>query len=83
MPDIDLDKLPYSTPETFSGIFLDERQRRQSLQLLIIMPYLSGKLHDEDVRRVDHYAREANLSPGSLQDLNNLVNGRIKKALIY
>ena len=25
MPDIDLDKLPYSTPETFTEIFLDER----------------------------------------------------------
>lgn len=83
MPDIDLDQLPYSTPESFTEIFLDEHQRMQSLQLLIIMPYLSGQLHDDDVQRVDLYARTANLSPGSLQDLNNLVNGRIKKALIY
>ena len=83
MPDIDLDKLPYSTPEGFTETFLNERQRRQSLQLLIIMPYLSGKLHDDDVQRVDRYAQTADLSPGSLQDLNNLVNGRIKKALIY
>lgn len=83
MPDIDLDRLPYSTPEGFTEAFLDEQQRRQSLQLLIIMPYLSGKLHDDDVQRVDRYARAANLSPDSLQDLNNLVSGRIKKALIY
>ena len=82
MPDIDLDKLPYSTPESFTEIFLDESQRKQSLQLLIIMPYLSGKLHDDDVQRVDRYAHTANLSPNSLQDLNDLVNGRIKKALI-
>ena len=82
MPDLNLDKLPYSTPEGFTEIFLDECQRRQSLQLLIIMPYLSGKLHDDDVQRVDLYARTANLSPDSLQDLNNLVNGRIKRALI-
>ena len=83
MPDIDLDKLPDSTPEGFTQVFSNEQQRRQSLQLLIIMPYLSGKLHDDDVQRVDDYARTANLSPGSLQDLNNLVNGHIKKALIY
>ena len=83
MPEIDLDKLPCSTPERFTEIFSNEHQLRQSLQLLIITPYLSGKLHDEDVQRVDHYAREANLSPGSLQDLNNLANGRIKKALIH
>ncbi|HAO89241.1 MAG TPA: hypothetical protein DCR00_10000, partial [Gammaproteobacteria bacterium] len=81
MPDIDLNKLPCSTPKRFTEIFSDELQRQQSLQLLIITPYLSGKLHDEDVERVDNYAREANLSPGSLQDLNNLANGRIKKAL--
>ena len=83
MPDIDLDQLPSSTPEGFAEIFSDECKRKQSLQLLIIMPYLSGKLHDDDVQRVDDYARAADLSPGSLQDLNNLVNGRIKKALIY
>ena len=83
MPDIDLDNLPYSTPEGFTNIFSNELQRRQSLQLLIIMPYLSGKLHDDDVRRVDHYAQAANLSPDSLEDLNNLAHGRVKKALIY
>ena len=82
MPDIDLDKLQPSTPEGFVKVFSDQQQLRQSLQLLIIMPYLSGKLHNDDVQRVDKYAQTANLSPGSLQDLNNLVNGRIKKALI-
>ena len=82
MPDIDLDELPSSTPKRFTEIFSDELKRQQSLQLLIVMPYLSGKLHDADVERVNHYAHEANLSPGSLQDLNNLVHGRVKKALI-
>jgi hypothetical protein len=82
MPDINLDKLPQTTPEDFVKAFSNEQQLRQSLQLLIIMPYLSGKLHNDDVQRVDEYAQAANLSPGSLQDLNNLVNNRIKKALI-
>jgi hypothetical protein len=82
MPDINLDKLPQTMPEDFVKAFSNEQQLRQSLQLLIIMPYLSGKLHNDDVQRVDEYAQAANLSPGSLQDLNNLVNNRIKKALI-
>ena len=83
MPEIDLDQLPFSTPESFTEIFSNEQQRKQSLQLLIIMPYLSGQLHDEAVQRVEAYAHTANLSPDSIQDLNNLANRRIHKALIY
>lgn len=83
MPEIDVDTLPESTPDSFARVFTDETKLKQALQILIIMPYLSGKLHEDDVKRVDEYAQTTKLSPGSLQDLNNLANGRIKKALIY
>ena len=35
-----------------------------------------------DVGRVDEYALTANIKPSSLEDLNNLAHGRVKKALI-
>ena len=82
MPWISLDSLPSSTPSSFSKVFSSEIKLKQSLQLLIIMPYLSGKLRDSDVSRVEEYARATQLSPNSLQDLNNIAHGRIKKALI-
>ena len=81
-PDINLETLPVSTPETFTRSFFEPHKAKIAIQFLILMPYLSGSLHDDDVERVNQYAETVGIEPNSLQDLNNIAHRRIKLALI-
>ena len=82
MSAIDLDALQPSTPESFNLTFIEPDKEKIALQILVLMPYLSGALHDEDVERVNCYASATGLAPDSLRDLNNIAHRRIKLALI-
>ena len=82
MPDLDLDSLPESTPLSFTKAFPEPHKARLAVQILIVMPYLSGQLHDDDIERVDHYAQTIGFEPSALRDLKNIRHGRIKRAMI-
>ena len=82
MPDLDLDSLPESTPLIFTKAFPEPHKARLAVQILIVMPYLSGQLHDDDIERVEIYAETIGFEPSALRDLKNIGHGRIKRAML-
>ena len=82
MPDLDLNSLPEASTSAFARAFSDPVQAHQALQLLTVMPYISGQLHDDEIAHVQNYADALNIEPNALQDLNNIAHGHIKRALM-
>lgn len=82
MPEIDLDTLPISSPDSFMKAFFEPHKAKMALQILIIMPYLPGSIDEDDVERVNQYATAVGFHPDSLRDLKNMAHKRIKLALI-
>ena len=80
-PEIALSGLPASTPTALNRSLSQPHKARQAMQLLVLMPYLSGDLDGDAIGRVEAYAEELRLHPDSLNDLKLIGEKRLKKAL--
>lgn len=72
---IEIDKLKVISPQVLLRQLPWQRQRQEALQLILLMPYMDGKVEPAEVEWVQAFAAALDLNPATLKNLQRVCSG--------
>ncbi len=79
---IKIDNLNAISPQILLQQLPWQRQRQEALQLILLMPYMDGKVEPAEVKRVKAFAAALDLNPATLKNLQRVCNGNYLPLLV-